>query len=95
MATARRYSTVTLLPNGKVLIAWGLDGTTGYLASGELLRPASYEPYLIVQSIITNPTPSNRDIQSLKMGQSLQDGSKLKKYIKEQSFYAPIAKEVR
>ncbi len=40
MSSARRSSTATLLPNGKVLVVGGEDGTTT-LASAELYDPAS------------------------------------------------------
>ena len=40
MNTARAYSTATLLPNGKVLVAGG-NGQTGHLASAELYDPAT------------------------------------------------------
>ncbi len=40
LSSARRRSTATLLPNGKVLVAGGDDGTTT-LASAELYDPAS------------------------------------------------------
>ena len=40
LATARYHHTATLLPNGKVLVAGGFDGS-GYLASAELYDPAS------------------------------------------------------
>jgi N-acetylneuraminic acid mutarotase len=36
MATPRANATATLLPNGKVLVAGGADGSGGYLASAEL-----------------------------------------------------------
>jgi galactose oxidase-like protein len=41
LATARFIHTVTLLTNGKVLVAGGLDASNGYLASAELYDPAS------------------------------------------------------
>ena len=40
LATARDYHTATLLPNGKVLVAGGVDNTD-VLASAELYDPAS------------------------------------------------------
>ena len=39
--TAREYYTATLLPNGKVLVAGGLDDSLGVLASAELYDPAT------------------------------------------------------
>ena len=40
MATARSCHTATLLPNGKVLITGGVNGTSTTLASAELYDPA-------------------------------------------------------
>ncbi|HEY3322844.1 MAG TPA: kelch repeat-containing protein [Planctomycetota bacterium] len=41
MSTARYSHTATLLPNGKVLVVGGNDGTYHYLASAELYDPAT------------------------------------------------------
>ena len=41
LATARCDHTATLLPNGKVLVAGGVDSSDGSLASAELYDPAS------------------------------------------------------
>ena len=41
LATARYDHTSTLLPNGKVLVAGGLDSIGNPLASAELYDPAS------------------------------------------------------
>ena len=41
LATARYYHTATLLPNGKVLVAGGLNFPVNPLASAELYDPAS------------------------------------------------------
>src|SRR5437016_13655333 len=38
LATAREFHTATLLPNGKVLVAGGVD-SSGFLASAELYDP--------------------------------------------------------
>src|SRR5438309_1560932 len=41
LITARSHHTATLLPNGKVLVAGGLDSSSNSLASAELYDPAS------------------------------------------------------
>ena len=41
LITARSQHTATLLPNGKVLVAGGLDSSSNSLASAELYDPAS------------------------------------------------------
>src|SRR5260370_3787944 len=41
LATARYRHTATLLPNGKVFVAGGLDSSNDYLASAELYDPAT------------------------------------------------------
>ena len=41
LGTARERFTATLLPNGKVLVAGGLDDTVTALASAELYDPAN------------------------------------------------------
>jgi WD40 repeat protein len=40
MATARQHHSATLLPDGKVLVAGGHDGS-GFISSAELYDPAS------------------------------------------------------
>ena len=41
MNSVRIYHTATLLPNGEVLAAGGVNPTEGYLASAELYNPAT------------------------------------------------------
>ena len=41
MTTARRTNPATLLPNGKVLVAGGMDGKSVFLASAEIYDPAT------------------------------------------------------
>src|SRR6184192_3678561 len=41
LGTARDYHTATLLPNGKVLVAGGIDISRASLASAELYDPAT------------------------------------------------------
>jgi hypothetical protein len=41
MTTAREGATETLLPNGEVLVAGGLDNTGKYLSSAELYNPTA------------------------------------------------------
>ena len=71
LSIARRQNTATLLPNGKVLVAGGDDGTTvlgtTVLSSAELYDPASgiWTP---TGSLITARKTSQRDVAAQRQG---------------------------
>ena len=83
----RWYHTVTLLLNGKVLVAGG-QNTSGYLSSAEL-----YDPATETWTATTNPMSTNRCIHTttlLPNGKVLVTGGFNGSYLSSAELYEPL-----
>jgi WD40 repeat protein len=63
LSTARQDFSQTSLPNGRILVAGGIDAAGNALTSAELYTPAIGEPIVVSTSLLSAILPSSRSVQ--------------------------------